>query len=756
MYDIAPFASSAPAPALRLGADDEDTFAKFVGKFDDEYGGRRGEWTFHAKPPSPTSGPESRQQDGSLRAVWESPGAGAFEIYANGDVRSARNGTTWRTTRKGICEYEIEHVNRPSGFFERLTHSTSGGPRQSYVLASKAVHREHGGIKTATSSSSSNTFSPTGVSFAASSSGGSPSSENRSRPIKDRLRVSISEATRTLRLDSTDSSTTATPSNSKLSSSLPSGAMLTPKKKRRPSRDKEDDGSRTDQTSSSSSTMPRILRVRSRDPGDEDKKGKDKDKESSKDKAGFFKKSLMAPFKNTHFIAQYEEKKAQREERERERQQAHSWGGNTTHPGFIHPSGKNTPAPSYQPSSPQGRISSSNTHTSTNAGGSSARTSSSDDPKFAFSGLGSDSTSTRQSNGSLTHQVLSREGKWWAEVPEDAVAMIIPDQGDIPGVGGPDGNGNGNGNGIGTHHETSTLGSSSEVSVEPRQALLVWYVPFNGDRSPTQAQSQSSAQGSRSVGSRLQPETSTESQQPPPSPSSSLPKFQKLLRRRTSKDKELAKISSSNRSSDVEQQQQHQQTSTSLGQAPKHPLPFRSFRIVARIVDLDGLRSITNDPNEDSSTRNKSRLISSSPTTTYGSVPAPSPASAQRPTARSVDSAIPLNKKPPLTTTKTDETTHTSSTGVTAATGVSQGSTAPTSTILAGRTISTVIAVCHSRSQGVEFVLEGLDRLGYCTGESAWGPTGYEEWRGTGLSEKGRELLELLWAGCTGVMGLNG
>jgi hypothetical protein len=64
--------------------------------------------------------------------------------------------------------------------------------------------------------------------------------------------------------------------------------------------------------------------------------------------------------------------------------------------------------------------------------------------------------------------------------------------------------------------------------------------------------------------------------------------------------------------------------------------------------------------------------------------------------------------------------------------------------------------VCHSRTQGVEFVLEGLDRLGFCKGESAWGPTGYEEWRGSGLSENGKELLDCLWAGCTGVMGLHG
>ena len=80
----------------------------------------------------------------------------------------------------------------------------------------------------------------------------------------------------------------------------------------------------------------------------------------------------------------------------------------------------------------------------------------------------------------------------------------------------------------------------------------------------------------------------------------------------------------------------------------------------------------------------------------------------------------------------------------------------PESTILPGRTFPTVIAVCHSRSQGVEFVLEGLDRLGFCKGDSAWGPTGYEEWRGSGLSDKGRALVDMVWAGCTGVMGLSG
>jgi hypothetical protein len=72
---------------------------------------------------------------------------------------------------------------------------------------------------------------------------------------------------------------------------------------------------------------------------------------------------------------------------------------------------------------------------------------------------------------------------------------------------------------------------------------------------------------------------------------------------------------------------------------------------------------------------------------------------------------------------------------------------------------ATVIAVCHSRSQGVEFVMEGLDRLGLCkrtSGASPWGAMGYEEWKGEGLSDEGRSLLDVLWAGCVCVLGLHG
>lgn len=673
---------SAPTPTLKLGGDDEDSFAKFVGKFDDEYGGRRGEWTFRAK----ASTPSPLDTDGP-RAVWESPGAGAFELFANGDVRCARSGTTWRISRKGICEYEIESIFRGAGFFDRLSPGSAVNER--FTLAAKAIHCEQGGVKIASATS------PT--SEVASAAASNRPSLDRPRPMKERLRVSISEATRTMRLDSTDSSATAT---NKLSSSLPSG--VTPKKKRRGSKE-GGEGLRMD-------SLPKLLRVKSRDPDREKDKDKDKD-DDKKDKSSFFKRGLMAPFKNTSFVAQYEEKKAQREERERERQQAHSWAGNSTHTGFIHPSGKNTP-PATSYTSPVTERSASVQTVGTV--GSSVRTSSSDEPLNRFLSVQAASPSPVEfdpGSGSLHHY---REGKAWAEVPEDAVAMVLPaDAGDAIEQG----------------QRTETPVSESAASVDSRQALLVWYVPFNG-KSENQDRDRASSSNTPRPG--LQPSASADSHTPTPaSPSSSMPKFQKLLRRRTSKDKELSR-NSSQRSSDVDQ------PNTPI-RVPKHPLPFRSFRVVARIVDIDDLRS--------SSSIDSSRNIpDSNSSSTSPSVPAPSPAS--RPPALSVDSATPPTEslKPRLISNKTDDTASSSF--------LSTGSTAPTSTILAGRTISTVIAVCHSRTQGVEFVLEGLDRLGYCTGESAWGPTGYEEWRGTGLSERGRELLELLWAGCTGVMGL--
>ena len=644
-----------------MGADEEDSFAKFVGKFDDEYGGRRGEWTFRAKAPlSPLHGE-------GPRSVWISPGAGTYDVYANGEVKSEKTGTIWRTYRKGICEYELEYV---SGIQHTSSQSPLNPTSEKFVLATKAAHGEAGGTK-----------SP----WTTQNSASGRQSLEPSKAFANRLRSSISEATRAMRLDSSDSGTTA-----KLSSSLPVHPPI-PKKNRRSSRDDELDKDRIkSERQASSSQSHKLYRLRSRD---KDPKEKEKDKESQRDKedkkAGFFKRGIIAPFKNS--LAQYEEKKAQKEERERERQQAHSWSGVPHNPDWIHPSGKNTPPPVTSPTitSPP-VVGERSTSSNTTATASSVRTSASDDtglrPVFA--------TASSIEGDSRRGSVSWRQGKAWAEVPEDAVAMVV------------------------NCHTGEPIDESDTISaiIEKRTALLVWYVPFNSEADDRERD----RERERTSTTSITRSTLGSNDNIPPSPTSSLPKLQKLLRRRTSKDREMVKMPTKSSSVD----------DTPKPYLPRHPLPFRSFRVVARIVDIEDLKSETDYP-----TPQQDRTKSPSPQPS--SIPAP------RPAAVSMDSAIP---KPRLVTIQTNTTTSTSY----------SGSTAPTSTILAGRTISTVIAVCHSRSQGVEFVLEGLDRLGYCVGESAWGPTGYEEWRGTGLSERGRELLDLLWAGCTAVMGLAG
>lgn len=286
-----------------------------------------------------------------------------------------------------------------------------------------------------------------------------------------------------------------------------------------------------------------------------------------------------------------------------------------------------------------------------------------------------------------------RQGKAWKGVPDEAIAMIVPVEDDDA-----------------LHARPST-----------RQSLLVWFVPFNSeteDRPHTSASSASSRHsGEPAVASNATAGKGVES--------GSLPKFQKLLRRRASKDKVVFKrdkdgsAGSTNSSVPLPSAGIDAQISCA-----SHPLPFRSFRVVARVVDTEDLRP----ENETSSSSSFSPFPPSR--STSGARAPSSLGSGQSPTQ--------LNPSLP----STDEN------------DMSSLSTAPTSTILAGRTFPTVIAVCHSRSQGVEFVLEGLDRLGFCYGESAWGPTGYEEWRGSGLSENGRYLLDLLWAGCAGIMGL--
>jgi len=77
---------------------------------------------------------------------------------------------------------------------------------------------------------------------------------------------------------------------------------------------------------------------------------------------------------------------------------------------------------------------------------------------------------------------------------------------------------------------------------------------------------------------------------------------------------------------------------------------------------------------------------------------------------------------------------------------------------------SAVIAVCHDRRRGVEFIPEGLDSLGLCGGETVVGPNGaveklpplfppahmvpVSERRTPPLNAVGRQIVEMIWGGC--------
>ncbi|KAF8608990.1 hypothetical protein BDV93DRAFT_214616 [Ceratobasidium sp. AG-I] len=63
----------------------------------------------------------------------------------------------------------------------------------------------------------------------------------------------------------------------------------------------------------------------------------------------------------------------------------------------------------------------------------------------------------------------------------------------------------------------------------------------------------------------------------------------------------------------------------------------------------------------------------------------------------------------------------------------------------------TVIAMCNGTGTSVEFVPEGLDRLGLCTPSFEWQN---ESERFPGLTPVGTEVVEMVWAGCVAVLGI--
>lgn len=663
---------------LKLGGEEEDSFAKFVGEYDDEYGDRRGEWTFRACPTPSRKGASQSVP----KAEWESLGAGKYELFHNGEVRSGVTGRVWRVKMLGPREYELEEV-RPSSL--AIPDKTEKAER--LTLAGKTVHRDQGGVKLpyfnvnaffspytnsrSRSPAAMHRNSPAGK-FRASMSEGFPASGRSKSPI---MPTGYSE--------NEDFINTAAP----LSQSVPfTSAMsaLKAKKKDERSRGIKDDVFAVGVDTSGKKPLRE---------GNKETEGEKKDRSFG----GVLKRGL-SNLKNSGLVgtSTSEEKRLAREERERERGQAHSWSGSSSPNGYQ----------SLNPHSQYALEAIKDYHPS--------------DSRF------------RKGNGMKSLWEEERrvikwiEGNAWGGVPEDAVAMIIPLEGNSSVPGTPS-SPTPTSPSSKTVKDLNVLLKSYDNTVIPhpffssgaKRALLVWYVPFNSDFEGEPRPS-ATFQSSNSTSSANSNTSANDSPL-----SGSLPRLQKLLRKRASKDKEAMKreLAQGSNSARPIDEMKPLKRHVSSAQA----LPFRSFRVVARVVDCKELKSKLDGREDDEQGVSGGGIEWS-----RGGNIFVEPSAANYPSTTSLtDPAIPSFLRESFSP---DNDSHP----------------------LTGRNFPTVIAVCHSRSQGVEFVLEGLDRLGLCKGESAWGPTGYEEWRGTGLSEYGRKMLDLLWAGCTAVMGLIG
>jgi hypothetical protein len=612
-----------PNDTLKLGpgGDDEDTFAKFVGAFDEEYDDRRDEWTFKAcLNSSSTIGKSAERKPGQPEGVteWQSLRAGRYTISSTGDVTSLQTGRTWRVVRKRGREYEIGCL--PAVPEESVTAGLGKCEYEpiAFVLASKTLHNELGGVKV-----------PRQVPLAPSSlaNGKSTTDSFESRSSLDQMR-------------NIEGTPVAASERNGLDSPSRSSPMLG--RGRAPSFLASRRGSRSQEPPVTHSALSQMTQTLI--PGlNKDAKKDKRDKPSIGDK---IKGSWLAGFNKTSgsFIHDRRERKEEKKQRQREKQQSQSWSGTSTTSSAWNPTTAAIRQPNrlnalsterfsaldrdqqaYQPPwlsnvVPVGRFSDEQVSRSR------ALTGETSSPYSA--------ENDAESPAPMTY----KPGKAWIAVPDDAVAMVIPliDE-TLP---------------LATINSQISAASRTESYFQnaPRESLLVYFVPFVS-------------------GADLKDK---------PSEAAQRPSMTARLARSKSKEAILQKTGLPSVDSPAEPK------------APElHPLPFRSFRIVARVVEPGDLRS---EPSlaewpDDQEKKDGSQDVAS-----------------------------------PIDTT--------------------------------GTRFPTVIAVCHSRSQGVEFVLEGLDRLGLCEGNSAWGPTGYEEWRGSGLSRMGRNVLDILWTGCVAILGL--
>ena len=200
-----------------------------------------------------------------------------------------------------------------------------------------------------------------------------------------------------------------------------------------------------------------------------------------------------------------------REERERERMQSQSWSpsGTSRTRSYHQPIGK----PPATPTKTERSMSSLVTPRNSTFG-------ESINPWL----MDTPSQQTRFERDPIHHdsgESTLREGKAWKVVPEEAIAMVIA-------IGSDE-----------TKTQERSLFNDPFFGDGTHQALLVWFVPFNADSDdrPTTASTSSSS-------TRPAPQArsgSESSSSKPVTETSSLPKFQKLLRRHQSKDKDAMK-----------------------------------------------------------------------------------------------------------------------------------------------------------------------------------------------------------------------
>lgn len=673
-----------PKPPL----EEEDSFAKFVGAFDDEYGDRRGDWTFRSvrsrQPPRPRNNdvfPVDEPPDDQHvrpRAEWQSPKGGRFQMLPNGDVVSLASGTVWSVKRTNTREYEIQHGS-PDVPTQRSTAGVIVPPNApqplvmsqyaGYTLTSKLVHAESGGVKLPLSvqkelkARSSRARRLTRVAARKRQSAGADGMINGHELV--------CEPERTSRINSTDSAATAMPDT-----------PLSP---------------RSPLTSSASSSSRPPLAVTSSSNEDTKSKGRflgkrtdsDDDKHKKSGLGGVFKRGL---FKASNLL----DERKERSNSNSHARPALSMSSSSNSGGKIHSQPmRHSPSDRSDAASASADSSFSNLGDTTDDGEMWG-----DEQMFGSLGLGIED----EQNGGLPW----KEGKAWSGVPDEALAMVIPieaDKGEPPSAKAR------------PQQNAQSLFINPFFVDGPKQVLLVWFTPFGqGDIANT------NHHGSSQTLFKIPEQPHHE--QAEGHPQTPLGRLPKLLRPRGShRDSQHRGGLSDAKHIPIPPPTSPPVDSSSSpyasgGGKESHnlqPLPFRGFRVVAKVVDAEDLRSEPEVPVIALEQWNEQMRTGK-------------PIGGQTP---------PLEGAPRVSNVESCRSP-----------SITEGG------IKQGREFPTIIAFCHNQNNGVEFVLEGLDRLGLCKGESAWGPTGYEEWRGTGLSENGRRLLDLVWAGCSAVMGL--